>query len=101
MQNQYSLTYREEEREMNAYCNFEGIGLIPWGPLNAGQLARPLSAESTKRADATKGTPFEQKVRLSSRFCVILGSSCSSSRRNGKTRSSAVSRRSRATKAGP
>ncbi|OQE20528.1 hypothetical protein PENSTE_c013G08376 [Penicillium steckii] len=42
MQNQYSLTYREEEREMNRYCNETGVGLIPWSPLDAGRLARPL-----------------------------------------------------------
>ena len=29
MQNQYSLTYREEEREMNRFCNETGVGLIP------------------------------------------------------------------------
>jgi aryl-alcohol dehydrogenase-like predicted oxidoreductase len=55
MQNTYSLTYREEEREMNAYCKFAGIGLIPWGPLNAGQLARPLGSGDTTRSEATKG----------------------------------------------
>lgn len=31
---------------MIPYCNFEGIGLIPWGPLAAGQLCRPVSALS-------------------------------------------------------
>jgi hypothetical protein len=29
MQNHYSLLYREEEREMNRYCNDTGVGLIP------------------------------------------------------------------------
>lgn len=29
MQNHYNLTYREEEREMNRYCNMTGVGLIP------------------------------------------------------------------------
>jgi aryl-alcohol dehydrogenase-like predicted oxidoreductase len=29
MQNYYSLLYREEEREMNAFCNETGVGLIP------------------------------------------------------------------------
>jgi aryl-alcohol dehydrogenase-like predicted oxidoreductase len=29
MQNQYNLIYREEEREMNRYCNATGVGLIP------------------------------------------------------------------------
>jgi len=32
MQNQYSLLYREEEREVNKYCNLTGVGLIPWEP---------------------------------------------------------------------
>ena len=31
MQNQYNLCYREEEREMNKFCNETGVGLIPWG----------------------------------------------------------------------
>ncbi|KZS97180.1 Aldo/keto reductase [Sistotremastrum niveocremeum HHB9708] len=53
MQNQYNLLYREEEREMNAYCNYKGIGLIPWGPLSSGFLARP-SAQQTARSDDTK-----------------------------------------------
>lgn len=29
MQNHYNLLYREEEREMNRYCNLTGVGLIP------------------------------------------------------------------------
>jgi aryl-alcohol dehydrogenase-like predicted oxidoreductase len=29
MQNHYNLLYREEEREMNRFCNKNGIGLIP------------------------------------------------------------------------
>lgn len=28
MQNQYILAYREEEREMNRFCNKTGVGLI-------------------------------------------------------------------------
>src|SRR4051812_40486626 len=51
MQNQYSLLYREEEREMNRFCNDTGVGLIPWAPLAAGRLARPAeSFDSTDRA---------------------------------------------------
>ncbi|KZO99803.1 Aldo/keto reductase [Calocera viscosa TUFC12733] len=51
MQNHYSLLYREEEREMNKYCEYTGVGLIPWGPVAAGQLARPLAAQKeTARA---------------------------------------------------
>jgi aryl-alcohol dehydrogenase-like predicted oxidoreductase len=51
MQNQHSLLYREEEREMNKYCQETGVGLIPWSPLYRGHLARPLSATgSTARS---------------------------------------------------
>jgi aryl-alcohol dehydrogenase-like predicted oxidoreductase len=47
MQNSYNLLYREEEREMNRFCNDTGVGLIPWGPLAAGALARPIEAYGT------------------------------------------------------
>ncbi|KLO10724.1 Aldo/keto reductase [Schizopora paradoxa] len=60
MQNEYSLLYREEEREMIPYCLANGIGLIPWGPLNAGTLAKPYGTESVRQA-AFKGTAFETK----------------------------------------
>ncbi|TVY35867.1 Aldo-keto reductase [Lachnellula occidentalis] len=58
MQNQYSLLYREEEREMNRFCNDTGVGLIPWAPLCRGHLARPAEAlGSTIRSkpEADKG----------------------------------------------
>jgi aryl-alcohol dehydrogenase-like predicted oxidoreductase len=29
MQNHYNLLYREEEREMNRFCDATGVGLIP------------------------------------------------------------------------
>lgn len=35
------MLYREEEREMHAYCRDAGIGIIPWSPLARGLLARP------------------------------------------------------------
>ncbi|KAG7087292.1 hypothetical protein E1B28_013270 [Marasmius oreades] len=60
MQNEYSLLYREEERDMLPYCRFHGIGVIPWAPLAGGSLARPLSSDTTKRIESTKGTIFEQ-----------------------------------------
>ena len=34
MQNRYNLLYREEEREMNRFCNDTGVGLIPVRPLS-------------------------------------------------------------------
>ncbi|KAH7912768.1 NADP-dependent oxidoreductase domain-containing protein [Hygrophoropsis aurantiaca] len=60
MQDEYSLLYREEEREMIAYCNYNGIGLIPWAPLHAGDLARPFGVETTRLASG-RGTIFEKK----------------------------------------
>ncbi|KAJ7653510.1 NADP-dependent oxidoreductase domain-containing protein [Mycena rosella] len=48
MQNQYSLIYREEEREMFPTLKHLGVGSIPWSPLSRGALSRPLSQE-TKR----------------------------------------------------
>ncbi|KAJ5656029.1 hypothetical protein N7507_007979 [Penicillium longicatenatum] len=50
MQNYYNLCYREEEREMNRYCNETGVGLMPWSPLFAGRLARPVGDESSVRS---------------------------------------------------
>ena len=50
MQGFYNLLYREEEREMNPFCEAEGIGLIPWSPLARGLLARPFG-EKTERSE--------------------------------------------------
>lgn len=49
MQGHYSLIYREEEREMNAYCDATGVALVPYSPLAAGRLAREWDGE-TKRS---------------------------------------------------
>jgi len=38
MQNHYNLIYREEEREMNPYCQKTGVALTPWSPLARGIL---------------------------------------------------------------
>ncbi|KAG6914566.1 hypothetical protein DXG01_016583 [Tephrocybe rancida] len=61
MQSQYSLLYREEEREMNAYCNYHGIGIIPYGALAKGLLARPAGVV-TPRTQSNKGTVYEAKA---------------------------------------
>ncbi|KAK6462695.1 NADP-dependent oxidoreductase domain-containing protein [Scheffersomyces coipomensis] len=55
MQNYYNLLYREEEREMNAFCDdniFGKVGLIPWSPIAMGVLARPLNTESQNNRNA-------------------------------------------------
>ncbi|KAK3048239.1 hypothetical protein LTR09_010400 [Extremus antarcticus] len=56
MQNWYNLLYREEEREMIRFCYDTGVGLIPWGPLAQGSLARPADqAGKTARSEGKSG----------------------------------------------
>jgi aryl-alcohol dehydrogenase-like predicted oxidoreductase len=62
MQNHYSLLYREEEREMNSYCNLTGVGLTPWAPLCRGFLARPPEAAQTERSAKDKAQTGHSKV---------------------------------------
>jgi aryl-alcohol dehydrogenase-like predicted oxidoreductase len=70
MQNQYSLVYREEEREMMPLLDVGletiilfliadwhnkqmfGVGSIPWSPLARGALSRPLA----KQTDTSRGS---------------------------------------------
>ena len=60
MQNLYNLLYREEERDMNPFCNAEGIGLMPWSPLARGLLARTHKVESERsKLDLKTGKWFE------------------------------------------
>lgn len=54
MQGLYNLLYREEEREMNPFCQAEGVGLIPWSPLARGLLARPWSEKSARAEQDVK-----------------------------------------------
>ncbi|HEV7951239.1 MAG TPA: aldo/keto reductase [Glaciihabitans sp.] len=49
MQDQYSLLYREEEREMFGLLADQGVGSIPYSPLAKGRVARP-AGELTKRS---------------------------------------------------
>lgn len=58
MQNHYSLLYREEEREMNKFCDLTGVGLIPWAPLARGFLGRPFEGEvaTTERSRVEYGS---------------------------------------------
>lgn len=56
MQNQYSLIYREEEREMIPLCQDQKIAVIPWSPLARGLLAhKPSEQKETARAQTDKG----------------------------------------------
>ncbi|SED63221.1 aldo/keto reductase [Streptomyces melanosporofaciens] len=50
MQSHYNLLYREEEREMLAFCADQGIGILPWSPLARGRLTRPWG-DTTRRSE--------------------------------------------------
>ncbi|KAL8690816.1 MAG: hypothetical protein Q9218_003827 [Villophora microphyllina] len=63
MQNYYNLLYREEEREMNRFCNETGVGLIPWSPLAQGSLARTVSAHgSTARSEGKSHSDVDAQI---------------------------------------
>jgi aryl-alcohol dehydrogenase-like predicted oxidoreductase len=55
MQPEYSLLYREEEREMLPLCADQGVGVIPWSPLARGRLARPWGEHTPRIATDTFG----------------------------------------------
>ena len=54
MQDQYSLLYREEEREMFPLLADQGVGSIPYSPLAKGRVARPAGDRSTTRSGDDK-----------------------------------------------
>jgi len=62
MQDQYSLTQREEEREMFGLLADQGVGSIPWSPLAGGRLTRPWGSTSGS-ARAASGPPVEPAGR--------------------------------------
>jgi 1-deoxyxylulose-5-phosphate synthase len=54
MQNQVSLVYREEEREMLPLCRDQGVGVLPWSPLGGGKLTRPWGQTGSARAQTDR-----------------------------------------------
>ena len=48
MQDEVSLVYREEEREMLPLCLSDGIGVLPWSPLGGGKLTRPWGTRTDR-----------------------------------------------------
>lgn len=48
---------------MIPFCNAHGIGIIPWGPLQAGDLSAPIGSRSARR-DATtrKYSPADTEI---------------------------------------
>jgi aryl-alcohol dehydrogenase-like predicted oxidoreductase len=70
MQNYYNLLYREEEREMLALCQSEGIGVIPWSPLARGRLARPWHTETRRYETDQFGKTLYSRTEEADRLIV-------------------------------
>jgi aryl-alcohol dehydrogenase (NADP+) len=62
MQNNYSLLYREEEREMVPLCREEGVGLIPYSPIGGGLLAGSRRAGTTRSSSVMARDRFNRKA---------------------------------------
>jgi 1-deoxyxylulose-5-phosphate synthase len=62
MQNNYSLLYREEEREMNPLCREEGIALIPYSPLGGGLLTGSRRTGSVRSRSPMARDRFRRKA---------------------------------------
>lgn len=48
MQDEVSLIYREEEREILPLCQANGIAVIPWSPLGGGKVTRPWGTKTDR-----------------------------------------------------
>jgi len=69
MQNQHSLIYREEEREMFPTLQHFGVGAIPWSPLARGLITRPLAEQNKTKREETdfairmlKASPAREEI---------------------------------------
>jgi aryl-alcohol dehydrogenase-like predicted oxidoreductase len=72
MQNQYSLIYREEEREMIPLCKDQGIALLPWSPLGKGLLTGKYRRDEEPNTIRYKSDKFLQsRIVKSEDFDVI------------------------------
>jgi 1-deoxyxylulose-5-phosphate synthase len=61
MQNNYSLLYREEEREMIPLCREEGVGLIPYSPIGGGLLAGSRRSHTVRSNSPMARNRFNRK----------------------------------------
>ncbi len=58
MQCQYSLLYREEEREMLPFCQASNVGVIPWSPLARGVLTRDWGTQTERTGTDRHGRAY-------------------------------------------
>ncbi|CCH45365.1 putative aryl-alcohol dehydrogenase [Wickerhamomyces ciferrii] len=64
MQSFYNLINREDENEMNFYCDQTGVGLIPWSPIATGVLARPVPKDESEFTERHATTGFNEYLGL-------------------------------------
>jgi aryl-alcohol dehydrogenase (NADP+) len=62
MQNNYSLLYREEEREMIPLCREEGVGLVPYSPIGGGLLAGSRRSGTIRSSSVMARDRFNRKA---------------------------------------
>ncbi|CAB4255449.1 similar to Saccharomyces cerevisiae YPL088W Putative aryl alcohol dehydrogenase [Maudiozyma barnettii] len=48
VQSCYNLLYREDERDLNIYCQEHDIALTPWSPNSQGILTRPIGTQTER-----------------------------------------------------
>ncbi len=59
MQNHHNLMYREEEREMDAYCLDSGVATTPYSPLASGRLVKTKDETSARlESDKTQESKY-------------------------------------------
>lgn len=59
MQNHHNLMYREEEREMDHFCEDSGVGTTPYSPLASGRLVKTKEETSTRlETDKTQESKY-------------------------------------------
>lgn len=71
MQDYYGLLYRENEKEMNPYCQDSGVGLIPYSPLARGLLTRPYNSGITTRQQTDTIADFMMGKTTSAEIEII------------------------------
>lgn len=72
MQNHYNLIYREEEREMNPFCEDQGVGLIPWSPQARGFLAGTRTRDKGGKTERSKSDSIAQDMYFSDSDFAVL-----------------------------
>ncbi|KAJ1305476.1 hypothetical protein OPQ81_000483 [Rhizoctonia solani] len=70
MQNQHSLVYREEEREMIPTLKMFGVGMIPYSPLSQGILSRPYD-ETSLRGETSRFSGMWAKTKEDNKEVIL------------------------------